>query len=131
MANGLEYLLFNLSPIVINMVGSGVILATHFGLPVISIIGATAIAYLVTLEISKAKHAALRAEYIDRTDNTSAIKNESVSNVELLKYFGMESYEVNRYGKSLLHTQKADWDWDIYIYTVQLIQDNVQVVGKY
>lgn len=130
LANCLEYLLFQLCPLFINMAGSAAILASHFGPSVIAIIGTTAVAYLATLQVSMGRHAALRAEYVDRTDNTSAIKNESINNVELLKYFGMEPYEVNRYSKALLHTQKADWDLDIYAYTVQLIQDNVQVIGR-
>lgn len=114
----------------INVGGSGIILASHFGPGLNAIIVTTAVLYIGTPEVSKGRRAALRAEYINRTDNTSAIKNESISNVELLKYFGMEAYEVNRYNTALLHTQKADWEWKLYVDTVQLIQDNVQVIGE-
>ncbi|KAK9899155.1 P-loop containing nucleoside triphosphate hydrolase protein [Cystobasidium minutum MCA 4210] len=129
MASGLDYILFKFIPLCLNMAGSAAVLASHFGLPVISIIVVTGAVYLLIFEFTKGRHIALQAEYVDRSDGTAAIKNESITNVELLKYFGMEPYEINRYSTSLLHTGKADWDWDVYAYTVQLLQDNVQVVG--
>lgn len=114
----------------INTAANSVILARHFGPAVILVIVITAVAYLATIGLSQSKRAALRAEYVDRVDSTSSIKPESVGNVELLKYFGMESYEVNRYGKALLHVQKADWEGDLFLYAAQLVQDNVKVIGR-
>lgn len=97
----------------------------------IAIIAATAVAYIATLQFFRGEQAILLAEYTDRLDNTSAVKNESISNVELLKYFGMEPYEIDRYGKALLHKQKADWVYRLYLLVIRLVQDNVQVVGGF
>lgn len=107
------------------MAGSALVLGAHFGTSVIAIIAATGIAYLATLQYSRGEQAILRAEYMDRLDNISAIKSESIGNVELLKYFGMEPYEIDRYSKALLHTQKADWAYRIYLLVIRLVQDNL------
>lgn len=97
---------------------------------VICVVVGTGAAYFATMSLSRDRYAKLRAEYIERRDNTAAIKNESISNVELLKYFSMEPYEINRFSKSLLRNQKADWTWDIYSYTVNMTEELVQVAGR-
>lgn len=105
-------------------------LASHFGLGIICIVLVTGGAFILILNASKARDVALRTEFVDRNDIKAAIKNESHTNVELLKYFCMEPYEITRYSKSLIRAQKADWDWDIYLYIVQLLQQSVQVSGE-
>ena len=114
----------------VNMVGSVIVLASTFGPGIICVVTVTGLAYICVLIATKNQDAALRAEYVDRSDIQAALKNESISNVELLKYFCMEPYEVTRYSKSLLRTQKAAWDWNIYLYTVGLLEEAVQVSGK-
>lgn len=129
-AGTLDYLLFQLAPMLIKLAGSFSILALHFGPGLFGLSVITGLAYISVLELSRGKLVALGSEYRQRSDNTSAIKNESISNVELLKYFAMEPYEVTRYSRSLIGSQKADWDWDLYLFTISLLRSAIQLTGE-
>lgn len=121
--------LFYMLPMVFNMTGSIFILATQFGTAIIIVVLFTSAAYVSVVNISKQRTAELRLAWLDQSDNKAAIKNESISNVELLKYFCMEPYEIARYRKSLLRTQKADWNYYINNHTIQLLEEAIQVSG--
>lgn len=126
LGNGLFFVL----PTFIDATGSIFMLASHFGLGIICIVLITGVAYISIIHATKSNDATMCAEALDRRDSKAVIKNESLTNVELLKYFCMEPYGVMRYSKSLLRTQKASWDWDIYRLTIDLLRDTVQVSGE-
>lgn len=113
-----------------NIIGSVFVLASQFGSAIIIIVSLTAIAYLTVISVSRKRKLELRTECIDRSDIKSAIKNESISNVELLKYFCMEPYEVGRYSKALLREQKADWEYSIYTHMTLLLEEAIRVSGE-
>lgn len=126
----LDFLLFSLAPTIFNIAGSFSVLASHFGPELICIIGITGVLYIAVMEVSRSKTVALGRECRQRSDNTAAIKNEGISNVELLKYLGMEAYEVNRYSNSLVGLQKAEWESGLYDHAAELLQNSIQVAGK-
>lgn len=130
MASALDNVLFRLLPLAFNISGSIIILATEFGPAVISVVSLTGAAYISIVSISRKRQTEFRIRYFDRADNKAAIKNESISNVELLKYLCMEPYEVSRYSKAVLQTQKAGWDNSIYSENVFLLEDTIQVCGE-
>lgn len=114
----------------VNMAGSVAVLASQFGPGILCIVVTTGVGYVGLLSVFRKRSAELRAEYVDHCDNKAAMKNESITNVDLVKYFGTEPYEINRYSKSLLRAQKADWECDIYEYTFSLLEEGLKVAGK-
>lgn len=130
MTEVLDVALFYIFPMIFDMTGSMIVLASQFGPGILGIVAATGVGYVGILNTSRKRSAELRAEYLDRSDNKATIKNESITNVELVKYLGTEPYEVNRCFKSLLRMQKADWEYDIYRSTVSLLEEAIQVAGK-
>lgn len=131
MESVLEQGIFYLIPTAFDLMGSVILLAGQFGVTIVIVVLLTGFAYVSVVGVCRKRQTELRVARTDRFDDKAAIKNESLSNVELLKYFCMEPYEVSRYAKASGRAQKANWDAEIYGYTVDLLKEAIKVSGEH
>lgn len=72
----------------------------------------------------------LQDQVNDRNDDVAAIKNESVTNIDLVKYSGSETYEIGRYSSQFSHNQRAAFEFRIFQIMSQLTQWLILDAGK-
>ena len=128
-SNFLDYALFGVAPVFIDLfIGVSYIQFTY-GWTVTLALGCTAAGYLGTTWLTRADQIKYRSAQRDREDRTQGIKNDSISQVELVKYSSSESYEAARYADSLIFNQRAYFEWSVYYRTVKFSQGLIVSVG--
>ena len=122
-------MLFNLSPVFLDIGAAIVYLWVAYGLELVCIIFATGILYLgITASFQSAKNK-LRSLRNEAVDSRNALKNESIANTDLVKYFSAERFELNRFRESTLKEQHISYEYKIYELGIDLTQHLVVHAG--
>lgn len=127
---GLELLVFSLAPQILELIGSVLFVANQFGMPLLYIILITSTSLFIVNQATRKTARAQSTAFYDRMDHRWELQTESVSTIELLKYFCMEPYEINRYGKASYQMYKALWTKQVYSNARDLTLDLIRLSGK-
>lgn len=103
----LRFALFNIAPTILEISFVLILLALGFGWPMVSVMVATIIAYILfTFLVSERRIKYRREMNTQDTDaNTKAV--DSLLNYETVKYFSNEAHEAKRFDKALMAYEKA------------------------
>ncbi|MFZ2872532.1 ABCB family ABC transporter ATP-binding protein/permease [Zavarzinia sp.] len=103
----LRFALFNIGPTILEISFVLILLALGFGWPMVSVMVATIIAYILfTFLVSERRIKYRREMNTQDTDaNTKAV--DSLLNYETVKYFSNEAHEARRFDKALMAYEKA------------------------
>ncbi len=95
----LYFLLFNIAPTVIELIGVSLIFWTKFGFELVAATLVMVVAYIVFTQRVTDWRAKLREEMNDLDTQTVARSVDSLLNYETVKYFNAEARETRAYGK--------------------------------
>ena len=73
----------------------------------------------------------LRSTYNEQSDEVANVKNESISNIDLVKYFSAEQYEIARYTEGTLKAQLVSYTLSMAISLTYFAQDLVMETGYF
>lgn len=96
----LYFLLFNILPTAIELTVVAVIFFTIFGWPLLAATAATVVAFVWTTQAITEWRVKLRKDMNDLDGTAMARAVDSLLNYETVKYFGAETRERERYGRS-------------------------------
>lgn len=86
----IEYVIFTVSPLLIELLFASVYLSSVHGWPLLCVICTTAAAYLGISLYLRDAGIAYGTQVNERSDLVASNKNDAISNVELIQYFGAE-----------------------------------------
>lgn len=126
----LEFALFHLFPVIIDLCVGSTYLTAKYGSGVTVVLLATSAGYFFALATTRTKQAQLRSERIDRGDDLSAIRTESLSHIDLVKYFAAERYEIKRYRTAYCQVQRANMTSTLLSRATDAGEDLITELGK-
>lgn len=103
----LSFFLFEIAPLFIDLVLAGTYVTAVYGPSLTAVAVVAGGLYLSVAILARPQKIERQTRTVSRSDRVSAYKNESVSNVDLVKYFSAEQYEIGRYIKGYALLQKA------------------------
>ena len=71
----------------------------------------------------------LRSLKNDIRDSVQALKNESIANTDVVKYFSAERFEINRFREGSAKNQHVSFQYNIYEFGIDLAQNLVIYAG--
>lgn len=126
----LDFALFQSGPVIIDAAIAVVYFQLSYGWPLTLALACTTLGYLGTTYWTRQAQLQYRAAQRDGEDRTAGIKDDSISQVELVKVSSSESYEAARYTDSLIYNQRAYFEWTVYYRTVNFTQGLIVSIGK-
>lgn len=119
-----------MAPVVIDYVVGVVYFYYNFGMTLVLALAVTTAGYFAASLYTRQTRMRLRAVVRDREDRSAGIKNDSISQVELVKYSSAEAYEASRYLEAVIFRQRALFERIIYNRTFTFSQGLIVSVGK-
>ncbi|KAI8337667.1 P-loop containing nucleoside triphosphate hydrolase protein [Chlamydoabsidia padenii] len=125
----LQQVVFQVFPAIANIIVAVFFFAFRFSLPFGLIVFVTMALYLfVTIRMTQWRTKFRREmNQLDNLARTKAV--DSLLNFETVKYYGAESFEVDRYKTAIVDYQKADWKSSISLNVLNLTQNAVITLG--
>ena len=118
-----------MSPIFLDVGVATIYLWVAYGPSLVWTVLVTGILYLaITASFQPTKNR-LRSRSNEISDSVRALKNESIANTDLVKYFSAERYEVNRFREGTLKEQHISYQYKIYDAGTDLAQHLVIHAG--
>lgn len=121
---------FEIGPVFIDLVATIFYVSAVWGTGVSSIVMATSAVYMTVFFYTRKREIVLRSISNDVEDDLGALKNESIANVDIVKYFSAEQYEVKRYNKGTLKSLEASFAYTCYDRVGDLVKDITIETGK-
>ncbi|CAO3587296.1 unnamed protein product [Absidia cylindrospora] len=125
----LQQVVFQVFPAIANIIVAVFFFAFRFSLSFGLIVFITMALYLyVTIRMTQWRTKFRREmNQLDNLARTKAV--DSLLNFETVKYYGAESFEVDRYKTAIIDYQKADWKSSISLNVLNLTQNAVITLG--
>ncbi|CAD6194110.1 unnamed protein product [Caenorhabditis auriculariae] len=125
----LNYILFNIVPTIADIAIAVVFFFSTFNVYFGIIVFATMALYLVvTIYVTEWRTKFIRLS--NEMDNkSSAMATDSLLNYETVKYYGNETYEVNRFRTSIQNYQDAEWKSQASLALLNMSQNAIIGVG--
>ncbi|SAL97491.1 hypothetical protein [Absidia glauca] len=125
----LQQVVFQVFPAIANIIVAVFFFAFRFSLPFGLIVFVTMALYLyVTIRMTQWRTKFRREmNQLDNLARTKAV--DSLLNFETVKYYGAESFEVDRYKTAIVDYQRADWKSSISLNVLNLTQNAVITLG--
>ncbi|KAJ3120159.1 Homocysteine S-methyltransferase 1 [Nowakowskiella sp. JEL0407] len=105
----LSYLLFNIIPVVVDIVVAVLVFLTTFDVWLSLIVLTTMTLYIIATILITEWRTSFRKEMIELDNKTRSRSVDSLLNFETVKYYNAEEWEVGKYEQSLREYMKADW----------------------
>ncbi|PWR18593.1 ABCB family ABC transporter ATP-binding protein/permease [Zavarzinia aquatilis] len=103
----LRFALFNIGPTILEIAFVLILLATGFGWPMVSVMVATIVAYILFTFLVSERRIKYRREMNNQDTDANTKAVDSLLNYETVKYFSNEAHEARRFDKALMAYEKA------------------------
>lgn len=129
-AEFLDFVIFQLAPVLIDMVVGATYFGIVYGWRLLCVLGATCAVYIVVTILARPRLLALQAAAKDRQDKNAGLQNEAISQIEMVRYMAAESYEMFRLEKAVSSTQSVALEETIYSLSIEFNQFLVIHLGE-
>ncbi|CAD6567708.1 MAG: hypothetical protein CYPHOPRED_002012 [Cyphobasidiales sp. Tagirdzhanova-0007] len=126
----LSTVVFEISPIFLDLGVAAVYLWAAYGPNLVWTVLVTGMLYLTVAASFQPTKNRLRSLSNEVGDSIRALKNESIANTDLVKYFSAERYEVNRFKEGTLKEQHVSYQYKIYDAGTDLAQHLIVHAGE-
>lgn len=125
----LEMLVFNILPVIIDLFVAVVYFFIEFDVYFALIVGIMTITYLyITIKITEWR-TAIRRDMVNKSREEYAVKVDSITNHETVKYFNAEEWEFRRYEEAVKTYQKAEFKLQTSLNLMNVSQNLVFTIG--
>lgn len=125
----LEMVTFNVGPMIFDLGVAIVYLTAKFDIYLGLVVAITTFLYIyVTIRLA-AWRVALRRSYTNADREMEAVKNDSLHSWDTVKYFNAESYEFDRYRKSIKAMQKHEFQVEMTLALMNVVQGSLFMVA--
>lgn len=125
----LEQLVFNILPVIVDLFVAVVYFFVEFDVYFALIVGIMTVTYLyVTVKITEWR-TEIRRDMVNKSREEYAVKMDSITNHETVKYFNAEEWEFRRYEEAVKTYQKAEWTLMTSLNVMNVSQNLVFTIG--
>lgn len=127
--NFLEQITFSVLPMVFDLGVAIVYFGIYYDAYYALVVGIITFAYLyLTVRMARWR-SVQRREMTNLSREEDAVKNDSLTSYETVKYFNAEDYEFNRYRKAVIAFQKMEYQVTISLNVLNISQNMVFMTG--
>lgn len=123
-------ILFEFGPAAIDFGALVLYVTAVWGTSISFVLAVTAAAYMIAEVWTRRVKIGIRRTVNTASDNLSALKNESIANVDIVKYFSAEQYEIDRFRRSTLKHLETQYTSSCYTRAVDMVQDVTVTIGE-
>ncbi|CCG83794.1 protein of unknown function [Taphrina deformans PYCC 5710] len=125
----LELLVFNVLPVIVDLFVAIVYFFIQFDVYFALIVGIMTVTYLyATVKITEWR-TEIRRDMINKSREEYAVKADSITNYETVKYFNAEEWEFKRYEQAVKTYQAAEWKVTTSLNVMNVSQNLIFTLG--
>jgi ABC-type transport system involved in Fe-S cluster assembly fused permease/ATPase subunit len=121
-ADFLDFVIFQLFPIFVDMGVGAIYFGIVYGWVLVAVLGLTCATYATVTTLTRPRLLRLQALKKDQEDKNAGLKNEAISQIELVRYMAAERYELFRLEKAVASTQSVSLEESIYYASIEFNQ---------